>query len=279
MKLYRAVPITPFSCSFDNNVHPESIFFNQGFLTISDKQASYWSKLNNLAIRTNNDGKYFFFFPEDAIRFGHNIHMNENLIKLLEFEFPEEIAFSLVGNGNYQEDIDMYKRVPECLIEYNMIPGNQVNSKTIMSKENKLEMLKYSLIETFNCIKGIKEFADYNNLSYEEIFDDLYEEDTNRLYGYNAINKFLDTNFSLIYCPTITQRSWTINTCPTAFLSNDVSKRILTPNIDYLLKNGLLLQLGEPAINARNNFNNAIINNNVNDAKLILKQYHQQFPN
>ena len=62
-------------------------------------------------------------------------------------------------------------------------------------------------------------------------------------------------------------------------MSNDVSKRILTPNIDYLLKNGLLLQLGEPAINARNNFNNAIINNNVNDAKLILKQYHQQFPN
>ena len=279
MKLYRAVPITPFSCSFHNNVHPESIFFNQGFLTISDKQASYWSKLNSMAVRTNNDGKYFFFFPEDAIRFGHNIHMNENLLKLLEFEFPEEVAFSLVGNGNYQEDIGLIERVPECLIEYNMIPGNQINSNTIMSKENKLEMLKYSLIETFNCIKNIKEYADYQDLSYEEIFDDLYAEDINPMYGYHAIDNFLNNDYLLINNPTIVQRSWTINTSPTAFLSNDVSKRILTPNIDYLFKNGLLLQLEEPAINARNNFNNAIINNNVNDAKLILKQYHQQFPN
>ena len=277
MKLYRAVPITPFS-SFYDNVHPESIFFNYGFLTISSKHASTWKNLNNLAKYIKNDGKYFFFFPEDAIRFGHNIYMNENLLKLLEFELPEDVAFSLVGNGNYQEDISLIERVPECLVDYDFINGDIINSN-IISKEERLKMLKDSLTETINCIRNIKEYSEYQNLNDEEIFADLYKEDTNPLFGYHAIDQLLNGNYTLINNPNIVQRSWTINTSPTAFLSQDVSKRILIPNQEYLYQNGLFLQLEDSAKNVRNIFNNAIINNNVNDAKLILRQYHQNFPN
>ena len=271
MKLYRAVPILLFSEHKYKHPYTESIYFENGYIAKSHHSAKNW-KSNTLASKIKNDGKYFFFFPEHAIRLGRKMFYRESILKIMEYDFPEEIIFKLVGNGYYQEGAAI-RSIPETIIEYQDIPGEIINAKEL--KEIKLTMLKESLKEINNRIQTIKEFKAYHNLTDEALFQMLTKEDK-MIFGNNYIKYYLNEKIDLFRAPDSTIRSWTIDTNfnNSYFLDSTFNK-----NKKYLKDNDLKLHLTEAAENARINFNvDGIMRGDIEKAKSLLKKYHQKFP-
>ena len=277
MKLYRAVPITMFSSTPHSEAHPEDIYISNGFITVNHKHANDFGEKNDLGCQINGNGKYFYFFPEHAIVFGSDIYHNEYLLKLIEYELPDDIAFKIIGSGYYRVG-SATRSIPETLINYQDIPGTWIASSAI-TPEEKLKMLKLSLMETYNRILTIEEYENYHNMDYNQFFETLCQEDSNPFMGNGFLDQYLNDYSDLIYVGYI-NRWWTINNDVTNNTIYFNKNALFEENIEYLRRNGLNLQLTEESEYARIDFNvNGIMNDNAEKAKVLLNNYHTNFPN
>ena len=278
MKLYRAVPVTMFCANYHDKPHSEDVYFCNNLITINHKSVLEWKDNNDYACYANQNGKYFFFFPEHAIALGSDIYYNEYLLKLIEYEVPEDLAFVLSGCGYYRAGNKM-RNFPETIIYYKNLSKDVLNSQSI-SYIDKTAMLKNSLIETFLRLQSIKSYSEYHGMCFEEFFIKLCQNDNNPLFGLNFLNQFLTEDINLIPATNINQRSWTINNDVQMARAYSTKNPIYEENKYYLNENGLYLQLSNEAENARISFNvNGIMGCNINLAKKLLREYHKQFPN
>ncbi len=279
MKLYRAVPITMFSPTIHSEAHPEDIYASNSFITINHKPATEHRNKNDLAEDIIGDGKYFFFFPEHAILLGNEIYHNHYLLKLIEYDLPEKIAFKLVGNGYYGSG-NVGRAYPETLINYQDIPGSNFIS-TALSTNDKIQMLKKSLLETYCRIQTMADYQEFHGMDFETFFNTISQNNKFAFIGGDLFNQYLNDCSYLIATNNIISGCWTINT---DFKSNvyysSVNTELYNENIPYLSQNGLFLQTSEAAEYARIEFNvNGIMYNNIKKAKALLKQYHHDYPN
>ena len=278
MKLYRAVPIALFTEYSDNQIkfpYVEDFYAHAGYIRRGSRRADTW-EANSLAEHVITDGKYFAFFPEHAIQIGNLIYPNEYLLKIIEYDFPEDIIFKLVGNGYYTANGNSID-YPETLIEYDNISGKRLWASSI-TKAEKLTILKASLHETFKRIQSIKEFAFYHGLSDEEIFKALSKKDfIDFITGHNLLKATLKKESRLINAPNNIINSWTITTkLHGSRLDNN---QLFEINYEYLINNHLNLVLNHEAENLRNYFNNAIKNKETDEAHKLINEYHQKFHN
>ncbi|MBO4246056.1 MAG: hypothetical protein J5892_04930 [Bacilli bacterium] len=275
MKFYRIKPISLFSSLGENQnpkLYAEEIYFNAGYIVKSNEPANKWVNLNNIASKVKNDGKYFYFFPEDAIKMGCYTHHFDFIFKLMEYDFPEDIAFKLIGNGYYIEN-DGKKLIPETLIEYQDMGDKVINSSTFTNKE-KMAILKESIKEPYNRLHRNLDW--YKEQDFETVYKDLCKTDRS-LFGAHLINQYCKKqDFDLISNPQATTNSWTINSY---YNKTGTIDETYARNIDYLKEYHLPLFLDEEAIHDRELINNEIMNNDVPLVKKLINDYHQKYHN
>ena len=278
MKLYRVNPISLFSIYSEvqtKKLYTEEIYFNGGYITKSSIQANKWSG-NDIAPRIKNDGKYFYFFPEHAIQIGCNMYPGETILKLMEYNLPDEVAFKLVGTGLYYNAGYQTITCPETFVTYQDIGTTIINSSSL-SKEEKLTLLKASAREVYNRINSGHDFIGVDDKSFEEIYKKLRKEDQDLIFGAHLIKKYLKTqNFDLIKNPLVTSNCWTFNT---NFKKEGISSKLFEKNTKYFAEHDLPLFLNEEAIHDRELFSAEIYSGNVDKARSLINTYHHDYPN
>ena len=178
MKVYRLIPDSftiKKHCEMSGlneseTICTEDIYYNMGYLTLSDKKYLY----SNTAIKMlfdakNGDldkmGKYFYIFPEDAVIYGRYLLTGFNKFhvegdRLVEYDIPDELIMKYYGYGTYEGDDD----AAECYITEDNFEGEVISSNEV-SIENKRKSLIKTLKQTLN---SLIEFKDKNYFYYSD---------------------------------------------------------------------------------------------------------------
>ena len=295
MKVYRiAIDGTcykPFICSGMRQSSLESLYYEMGYI-ISGTEA-ITSGPNSIYPRIPDDdtGFYYFIFLEDAIHFAVYSEKPSTVLKVMEFDFPEDVVYSLIGWGGYHKaDGYNYGKRAETYISDSKIIGNRINNSDI----DKNIKRRIFLEEFRKSILTLKNYHDNNSYKIEGSgFDEekikLLEMSDEELVGYIKGERygrssddiywwFRNTGFpkELIKTDAITQRS-------SMFLYSLLDKRsefelpelpeIAAFNAELLAKNGLHLDYSKSGIDCRIDYTRLIEEGNYEKAKDLLKSY------
>lgn len=178
MKLYRVVPNT-FSTGkrldADMISGAEDIYYKMGYASFLGKRGFH--KYNSLFEKndTVGDGKYFFLFPEDAIRQGyylltrfHKLPEIESFY-VVEYDFPIDIAFQYFGYGDYTFDDGLPNPLMEVFVEKKNF---SINTQDIITPNNIPEQTVNEVL--LNSLTEVLESAmtdnnsEYDRYRYEE---------------------------------------------------------------------------------------------------------------
>jgi len=178
MKLYRVVTnimATKFGDDFF-----EYIFYLGGYTMFYDSGEDF-SSCNNIAkYQKEKNAKYFFVFPEDAVRF-RNKFTHGLIGHILEYDFDDNKLPKLFGMGDYTEDDPIsndgwYQNPLACncsidvLAQESEFTGDKTWSCKI-SKEEKDEMLYKMYVNTNSVITGFQKTDSASLVSKEEILE------------------------------------------------------------------------------------------------------------
>ena len=178
MKVYRLIPDSFTICkncvitglSENETICTEDIYYNMGYLTLSDKKYLY----SNTAIKMlfdakNGDldkmGKYFYIFPEDAVIYGRYLLTGFNKFhvegdRLVEYDIPDELIMKYYGYGTYEGDDD----AAECYITEDNFEGEVISSNEVSIEDKRKSLIK-TLKQTLN---SLIEFKDKDYFYYSD---------------------------------------------------------------------------------------------------------------
>lgn len=209
MKLYRATPDQLAVLSYVKG-YCEDAFYKLGYINVSSVRAFH---LNDDFIFDTNplykkpDGKFFYKDPWDAVACSSSMHGGYNLVRVLEFDFPDEIIDkSIRGFALYDG-----RSVPEVKIPYEILERDEVIATPLTPelesrlRKTKLEILNESL-EIYRLIKDWPK--SFNNIEYAAKVNEILNnpEICNKLYKFN-----IDALIRIIKCKYITGRMFAIS--------------------------------------------------------------------
>ena len=263
IKLYRAVPSIGLTRQPVHSCGPEGVYNLAGY--ISKESTINNSPSSTINRKAKEDGKFFFFFPEHAITLPqHFPHLfNYRCLKLLEYEFPIDIAFKLTGYGYYGYSEE---KIPETYVYYSDIKGDIINSSSL-SKEEKKELLIKSVASGIDLIRGMDMLNEkVSEMSNEEIAKSIVarrdiDGSTDGLYRHD---------YDLIKGEKYIRRSWDYATV--VQMEKPYSK-----NVEYLKNHGLEIHDSKEAKNDRSEFRWAIVNDDIDKAQSLLLDYHKKY--
>ena len=297
MKVYRVVPevlsYRPYGSHYDSL---ESLYYELGYISFNGCINEGYG--NNICDRVKTEGKYFFIFLEDAAFYITQNLREVDTWKLMEYDFPEEVVYSIIGWGGYGYDLDLhlgYNKRAETYIEKSRIPGVSHSSSEISREKKEVIMISdyrrsYATeveyernnnvsFERDVCdicedpytyfLEWLKEtygenYADVNSLTDEDIHNMIDERALGPL-----INNFLIGENEIIKTPAITGKSaillyeWTRCEIPQLFKYNT----------ETLIKSGFNPDYSKDGVAARQEYTRLIEEKQIKKAKKLLKEY------
>ena len=289
MKVYRVVPevlsYKPMRFPFATL---ESLYYELGYISFAGKIYEGYS--NNISRRVKDEGKYFFVFIEDAAYFITQNTQEASTWKLMEYDFPEDVVYSIIGCGRYYDNIKA-----ETYIEKRKIPG-EIISSDVISEDEKMRLMINDYRRTY---AAEVEYKKNNNTQYEkggmmysdpepftrflnyrkEKFGERYDN-VNLLTDKEILGmvederetpRFLRQTQELVKTSAITGKS--------AVLVYLWSRREIPSLDEYnresIIKSGFNLDYSKEGIALRDDYAKLIYNEQYNDAKQLLKSYRK----
>ncbi len=299
MKVYRVVPEVLSYRPSHTRESLESLYYSLGYISFDGE--IYYGYGNNIHNRVEKEGKYFFVFLEDAAFFITQNTREVDTWKLMEYDFPEEVVYSIIGWGGYDYDLDVgmgYNRRAETYIEKEKIPGvSYKSSKISQTKKNKVMISDYRKSyateveykknnnipyrrDTWGTSSYVTDpytyWLGYLNKTYGENYADvksLTDDDINGMINKWAkkhlLSDFLYGEHEIIKTPAITGKSaillyeWTKCEIPQLFKYNT----------ETLIKSGFNPDYSKDGVAARQEYTRLIEEKQIEKAKKLLKEY------
>ena len=188
MKLYRVVP-NIFSyegrlkCGIASNV--EAIYYKLGFASFQG--FTVMNKYNNVFDQGEKYkmGKFFYLFPEDAIKMGYSLLVNAQRLYnvgsfyVLEYDFPEDLITKHYGYGDYTTNIPLYLMETYIEKEDFITDEKKIKTPNEISNEEKNQVLVKMLTETI-----VKQKINTQDLCwYDDFFDRNYGKELYEFIG------------------------------------------------------------------------------------------------
>ena len=291
MKVYRIVPEVLSDRHHGSvNCSLESLYYSLGYISFDGQLHVGYG--NNISDRVKTEGKYFFVFLEDAA-----FYITQNLKrvvswKLMEYDFPEEVVYSIIGWGGYAFG---YTRRAETYIEKSNIPGESFKSSDI-SRDKKIAIMLSDYRRSYateveykrnnnipfkrDCLNYVNDpythwlehlketygenYADVNSLSDEDIHKMLKTFSKRFL-----LDGFLNGEYEIIKTPSITGKS--------AILLYEWAEceipQLFKYNTETLIKSGFNPDYSNDGIAAREEYTRLIDEEQIEKAKALLKSY------
>ncbi len=216
---------------------------------------------NTIGDRQREEGKYFFLFPEDALRCSPILlHDVCYTAKVMEYEFPISTVFDNIGTGFYNQHYGclFFGRVTELIVCKSLIKGERISSEDIDdSLKREAAMKSYS--DTLEIYK------------YDDIWESWGVKDKSEVRELNEtrlntrIGKFVNEKNQLIKSDEITGKVITIINRGRS-QRNDFDK-----NIELFAKKGIVLDYSDEAQKLRTDINWAISARKYEEAKQMIK--------
>ena len=301
MKVYRVVPEVLSDGSYGSRRGSlESLYYSLGYISFDGSIHEGYG--NNICNRVKKQGKYFFIFLEDAAYFITQNIREVDSWKLMEYDFPEEVVYSIIGFGGYDYDLDVgmgYNKRAETYIEKSKILGVSCKSSKI-SQDRKNEIMLSDYRRSYateveyrknnnipfrrdTCctsmsyvtdpytrwLEYLKEtygenYADVNSLSNEDICGII-----NRYGKHGPWYEFLNGEHEIIKTPAITGKSaillyeWTRCKIPQLFKYNT----------ETLIKSGFNPDYSKDGVAARQEYTRLIEEKQIEKAKGLIREY------
>jgi len=209
MKLYRATPDQLANLRYVKG-YCEDAFYKLGYINDSSVSAFYLNDdfdFDTNPLYKKPDGKFFYKDPWDAVSCSSSMHGGYNLVRVLEFDFPDEIIDeSIRGFALYNG-----RSIPEAKIPYEILEIEEVIDTPLTPelesqlRKTKLEILKESL-KLYSLIKDWPN--SFNNNEYVTKVKEILNnpENCNKLHELN-----IDALIRIIKCKYITGRMFSIS--------------------------------------------------------------------
>ena len=146
MKVYRVLP-DPYSISSDGtiivNSYPgdhrdiEGIYNKSGAVSL-ERGINKGLGANSIGENLKEPSKYFFIFPEDAVKCSYILLPYNQFSRIVEYDFPEELVLENVGLGDYEGNV-----VVETAIRCSAFTGERFKYKSVSVDEQKKLVLRY----------------------------------------------------------------------------------------------------------------------------------------
>ena len=284
MKVYRSVPVSMTDIPVRMN-ELESLYYELGYMYFNGKILQGFG--NTISRRVKEEGRYFFVFPEDALFFIYQNLKEAEAFKLMEFDFPEEVVYSLIGWGGYAPQGYQEDRRAETYINKSLITGERTEG-IIIDDETKKKLM---ITEFKNAYKKIIQYRkslpnelfekkDYDRSvkkvpswyikggysSIDDITDDKVFEIIKSQSEFYCID-FLYGNHEIIKTNSITGKS--------AMLVYEWARR--TPpelgkyNYQTMIESGFNLDYSKDGCKLRNDYVKLIDEKSYEEAKQLLK--------
>lgn len=179
MKLYRVIPNPLTSSSYANapNFSFESLYYSLGYTSFTGE--IYKGCANKFLKPIEEEGKFFYMFPEHAIEYLPLYPFFNNCFKLVEYEFPEDIVYDNIGVGEYGYS-SIYDRKfefpkSESYIKKQLF-GNAVKATTLSSEEKISAFLEnfrdtIKAFDVLNDVRGLGKSQILIDLGYDSVDD------------------------------------------------------------------------------------------------------------
>ncbi len=264
IKLYRAVPNIGLTSHPGIGNSPEGIYNLAGYIS---KDSTRWDKSNTsstICKKALEDGKFFYFFPHHAFyyppRFTHLLHFWS--LKILEYEFPIDVAFKCTGIGYYGYCED---EKPETYIYYSDMKGKVINSSSF-NKEDKTRLLLESMM------KGVNALRPFLNSNAAKDSDEVIAKHFIKNERGDSIKCYFENDYDLIEGKEHIRRNWDYTTAKAPIYEDPKQK-----NIEQLKNNGLDLTISDEAKEISLEFENAFINGKKEEAQTLILEYQKKF--
>ncbi len=208
MKVYRIVRnyIDPNFIMYNDF---QSIYYDLGYMSFSHIINPWYA--NTMCGKIKEIGNFYFLFIEDALNFTNFNIACSNTVKLLEFDFPEELVFSLIGVGEYGETHNFGKYGYPCSETY--IYKSSIKGKTIDNTDIKDEDIKKIVLQDLKQTIQIQIDCQYYGSILRNIkkypvksMNDIKTKEFNRIYD-ECCAEILKDRRQIIKTPYITNKS------------------------------------------------------------------------
>ena len=261
------------------------VYYDMGYIIIDHKSAGYSNNIEE-RVSVRNKGHYYFIFLEDAVNFAKCGVYYSQAAKVMEFDFPEEDVYSIIGWGYYEKSgsYEYDKRAETYIINSKLI-GDHIVSTNISEDEKKKMFLSdfrrcHGVLKNYHNNYGIQECSDFNEQikkSLELPDDELFEKIINTK-DYIRITDgayprftYADPGFNLIKSPSITNKSSVIlNYSYQAYQGRGTVAEF---NEETLRENGFSLDYSKDGKACRIDYTKLIEKRDYDAARKLLKSY------
>ena len=270
----------------------QGLYYELGYIVSGNRQRG---NSNNIyeRIERNNTGYYYFIFLEDALNFVLYQTKASAVLKIMEFDFPEEVVYSLIGFGRYDETSDYnYGKRAETYISDSKVSGDIIDSTSININIKR----KLFCDEFRKCASLLKEF--YATHDYEIAYAPFRKENEKllELSDEELLKAYIDTpmysdisdymyaaflssryKYDLIKTPAVSSKSSMI----LLSLWDDEREKlkeypfITSFNIETLKKDGFVVDYSKSGIECRIDFTKMIAERDYEGAKKLLSLYRR----
>lgn len=269
----------------------ESLYYELGYIMLENKYHGCKNSIRD-RIDASDTGYYYFIFLEDAINFAIYQTKQANVLKIMEFDFPEDVVYSLIGAGNYYPNEHYtYGRRAEAYISDSKLIGTYEKSNNIDVNIksglfiDEFRRCGYVLDKYYSEHDYVLEFSAFtkefkvslelpdNELLTKYINTYYYQQISNRIYS-----AFLFGRRKLIKTPAITGKS-------SIFLfslwdKNRGDDKVELPeiesfNIEILNESGFAVDYSESGMECRIDYTRLIEKEDYDSAKKLLSLYRR----
>lgn len=272
MKVYRVVPIPIDVIIPHKEVSLESMYYDLGCMSYK-KAISYGDgTCNNIDYRIKEPGDFYFIFIEDALNYVMLRLFDSIAYKVLEYDFEEEVVYSLIGWGKYKshDGYDAEKRA-ETYIGMSQVPGELIKFDDISRSDRENELVK-TFKDVYSTLKS-------HNISSDElknIFGDVYpnamsltKEEIIRLFDETDVT---NVHSSLVFSDRKLIRTGAV-THKSAIILYKRYLDLFDQNKSILEENGFTLDYSKEGIALRNDYTRLIDEGQHERAREYLKSY------
>lgn len=228
IKVYRVLPDTFSHSELMYRIkNYEDICYYMGY-TLFNGKIKHYPYYSSIQYLQKEESKYFFLFPEDALLCSSTL-VSGDTCKIVEYNFPIDVATSIMGFGEYENEAIGYNEIIEIIIGKSYFTGNN----TLLSNIDYSEKLEASL-------KSLKDTYQLIGEEYESI-----ESLSDKLSQMVLFNRFAAANSSIVHSKEISGKVVTI------FNGGRSHSNVNEDNVSLLNKNGILLDYSKEAKDSR----------------------------
>ena len=272
MKVYRVVPIPIERVVPHKEVSLESMYYDLGCMSYK-KAISYGDgKCNNIDYRITEQGNFYFIFIEDALNYVMLRLFDSIAYKVLEYDFEEEVVYSLIGWGKYKshDGYDAEKRA-ETYIGMSQVPGELIKFDDISRSDKEKELVK-----TFKDVYITLKSHNISSDALKSIFGDVYPNAMS-LTNEEIIRLFDETDVTNVHSSLVFSDRKLIKTKAVTHKSAIILYKkyldLLNLNRSILEENGFTLDYSKEGIALRKDYTRLIDEGQHEKAKRIIMEY------